>query len=375
MFSRNQYVNYTLKVRDLRREIMFAVATLVAVGVLFVYDVSSVYAWWNYSDAMYFLKRHCLFISMGVVAMLFFLKINLETLRKHTKTLLLIGALMLIFVLIVGKETGGAKRWFRLFGFSMQPSEFVKIIYLLYAADFLARKGRHIRYFMVGILPIVVVTVILAGLIIIEPDLGNSALLCFLMFALLFVAGMPKRYIALFVVVGIVLLTAMIVISPYRIARVMSFLDPWSDARGTGFQLVQSHIALGSGGLMGRGLGESMQKLFFLPAVHTDFIYAIIGEELGLLGCVAVLGLYVFIFIMGLRVLRKQEPGSFTYYIGMGVLLVYTIEAFLNMAVVTGLMPTKGLPLPFISYGGSATIANFIMLGLFFNATKEAEHI
>lgn len=375
MFLENRYINYVLKTRNFRREIMFAVSTLVAVGILFVYDVSSVYAWWNYSDAMFFLKRHCLFVLTGFLAMLMFMRINLEFLRKNSKVFLVIGALALLFVFLFGKETGGAKRWFHLFGFSFQPSEFVKIIYIIYAADFLSRKKSYMRDFFIGIFPLLLVTGLLAGLIIIEPDLGNSALLCFLMFALLFVAHIPKRYIILFLVAGIILLTVMIVISPYRMARVMSFLDPWADAKGKGFQLVQSHIALGSGGLWGRGLGESVQKLFFLPAVHTDFIYAIIGEELGLLGCTAIMFLYVFIFVMGLRVLRSMREGSFNYYLGLGVLLVYTIEALLNMAVVTGLMPTKGLPLPFISYGGSATIANFVMLGLFLNATKEMEYM
>ena len=375
MFSEKRFINYTLKIRGLRRKIMLAVFTLTGLGILFVYDVSSVYGWWNYSDSAYFLKRHCLFIALGIVSMFAALRVNLDFLRRHSKLLAAIALFLLVLVLVIGTRAGGARRWFRILGFSIQPSEFAKIIYILYAADFLSRKRRHIRSFMVGIFPLLIVTGLFSGLILMEPDLGNAALICGLMFALLFVSGMPWRYIAGFAGSGAALLAGLILTSPYRMARVMSFLDPWADALGSGFQLAQSNIAVGSGGLLGVGLGNSMQKLFFLPAIHTDFIFAVIGEELGFIGSCAVMGLYFFVFTVGLRLVKTLEEGSFNYYVCVGGVFLYIIEACLNFSVVTGLMPTKGLPLPFISYGGSATVANFIMLGLLFNAAKESEYI
>jgi cell division protein FtsW len=373
MFSENRYVNYGVRLKETRQELLFVFLTLAAAGLLFVYDVSSVYAWWTSGDPMFFLKRHLAFVLLGLVGMFVCLRTNLDTLRRWVKPMIIVMLVLLIAVFVLGKAAWGAKRWFHIGGFSFQPSEFAKIVFILYAADYLERKRRMLDSITQGIAPLLIVTLMIAGLIVIEPDLGNASLICILMFSMMWIAGLPKKYVLAVGAVGLAGVVALIAISPYRMARVVSFLDPWADAQGKGFQLVQSHIALGSGGLFGRGLGESVQKLFFLPAVHTDFIFAIIGEELGLIGCVVMLCVFLFAFMQGIRIVRTQQEYSYRYFIGFGIMLLFVTEALLNMAVVTGMMPTKGLPMPFISYGGSSTIANFMMLGLFFNATKPHE--
>ncbi|MBN2120994.1 MAG: putative lipid II flippase FtsW [Candidatus Omnitrophica bacterium] len=365
-----QFINYELRIQRARRSILYGVLIISLFGALLVYDASSVYAWFSFSDAMYFLKRQILFIILGFILMTAMLKINLEYLRKYSKPLLIFGIGSLVLVLIFGSKVSGARRWFRLLGFGFQPSEFMKILFLLYLTDYFARKEKFMKNFAEGVLPVLIVTGLVSFLIFLEPDFGNAIFFGLLLFIFLFVSKVPKKYLLFFLSVFLALFILLVVSSPYRLARVLAYLNPWADSQGGGFQLVQSHIGLGSGGILGLGLGESRQKLFFLPAAHTDFIFSIIAEEFGFIGSFLVLFSYLFIFFQGLRVLRWTKD-IFRFYLGWAVIMVITFQALINISVVVGIFPTKGLPLPFISYGGSSTIVSFMLLGLFLNATKE----
>jgi cell division protein FtsW len=365
-----QFINYDLKLKRLRRSILYAVLSVSILGALLVYDASSVYSLFNFNDAMYFFKRQIIFVVLGFILMLAILRLNIDQLRKHSKVLLIFGLLLLALVLAFGSKVSGARRWFKIFGFGFQPSEFMKIAFLLYLADYFCRKQQVMISFLKGIFPILLVTGLISFLLFLEPDFGNAIFFGLIVLIFLFVSKAPKKYLIALTLVFLVVFAFLIFSSPYRRARIVSYFNPWADSQGSGFQLVQSQIGIGSGGLLGSGLGESRQRLFFLPAAHTDFIFSIIAEEFGFLGSIFILSFYVFVFVQGLRILRYTSD-SFRLYLGWSVILVIILQALINIAVVVGVFPTKGLPLPFISYGGSSTIVSFILLGLFLNATKQ----
>ncbi|MFC1514654.1 putative lipid II flippase FtsW, partial [Candidatus Omnitrophota bacterium] len=354
-----------------RRSILYAVLTVSVLGALLVYNASSIYSWFGFGDAMYFFKRQVVFIIIGFMAMLLLLRVNVEWLKSHSKVLLGVGVALLILVLIFGTRTSGAKRWLKIFGFGFQPSEFMKVFFLLYLADYFSRKRRLMGSFLKGVLPILLVTGLVSFLLFLEPDFGNAIFFGIIVMIFLFISRVPKKYLIILSLVFVTLFSLLVFSSPYRRARILAYFNPWADAQGVGFQLVQSQIGLGSGGLAGVGLGESRQKLFFLPAAHTDFIFSIIAEEFGFAGSMVILSFYVFLFVQGARILRwTQDP--FCFFLGWSVILVIVLQALINIAVVVGIFPTKGLPLPFISYGGSSTIVSFMLMGLFLNVTKQA---
>jgi cell division protein FtsW len=354
----------------MRRSILYAVLALSVLGTLLVYDASSIYSWFSFNDAMYFFKRQVLFIVLGLAAMLLVLRLNIEQLRRQAKPLLILGMVLLALVLVAGPKVSGARRWIKVFGFGFQPSEFMKIIFLIYVADYFSRKKQLMSSFLKGILPILLVSGLVSFLLFLEPDFGNVIFFTLIVLIFLFISKIPKKYLIGLSIVFLAAFSVLVLSSPYRRARVFSYFNPWADSQGGGFQLVQSQIGLGSGGITGVGLGESRQKLFFLPAAHTDFIFSIIAEELGFIGSMSILSFYVFIFVQGLRILRFTRD-DFRFYLGFAVLLVIILQALINISVVVGIFPTKGLPLPFISYGGSSTIVSFMLLGLFLNATKQ----
>ena len=371
MSLNREFINYQLRVANTRRSLFFFVLVLSLFGALLIYDASSIYAWFNYSDAMYFFKRQICFIILGIIFILAILRVKLDFLRRYSKFLLAIGIGFLFLVLLFGTKIGGARRWFKVLGFGFQPSEFMKFLFLIYLADYFSRKKNLVKDFLRGIVPILIVTAIICILIFLEPDFGTAVFFGVLALVFLFVAGIPKKHIGFLFLVFIGAFLILIFSSPYRMARIFSYFNPWADPQGKGFQLIQSQIGLGSGGFLGEGLGESKQKLFFLPAAHTDFIFSIIGEELGFFGALILLGAYLFIFFQGLKVL-KWVRDTFSFYLGWGCLFLITFQALVNISVVVGILPTKGLPLPFLSYGGSSLLSNFILLGLFLKSSKEA---
>ena len=319
----------------------------------------------------YFLYRHLFFLGLSLMATACVMAIDYRDLQRWAKPLLLLSLAMLLLVLVphIGQAHFGARRWFKIGPLNFQPSEFVKLATIIYAADFLARKGKRIASFKEGFLPLLLVLGLFCVLILKQPDFGNALLLGAILFLMMFIAGANKWYLFSLAGSALPVLVYLVISKPYRMRRIVAFLDPWQDAKGVGFQLSQSQIALGSGGIFGVGLGQSVQKLFYLPAAHTDFILSIIGEELGLIGTLAVVLLFAAFIWQGAR-LAKRTQNPFGYFLAIGITAMLGLQAVVNIGVSIGALPTKGLPLPFISYGGSALIFNCMAVGLLLNISR-----
>jgi cell division protein FtsW len=358
----------------MRQERIFltmTVITMICVGIVMIYSASCVNAMQTFGDSLYYLKRHAFFLAMGLGASFFILRMDYRQVQPHARLLILLSIILLALVLIphIGKESYGARRWFKLGVFHFQPSELAKLAVIIYTADFLSRKQQFIQSFRFGFLPPLLVMGVLCALTIKQPDLGTTIEVAVVTLAMLFLGGARLWQLSLMVCSAVPLVVYLIAKEPYRMARIITFLDPWQDAQGIGFQLTQSQIALGSGGLLGVGLGHSRQKLFYLPAAHTDFILSIIGEELGLAGTLSIIVLFGLFIWQGTRIVR-QTNNPFGYFLGMGIVMMLGLQAMVNVGVSIGAFPTKGLPLPFISYGGSALIFNLAAIALLLNISK-----
>lgn len=361
--------------RSIRINLFTVTAMLVCIGIVMIYSASSIYTWEKYKDSMFFLKRHLLFLLIGSVLAFFFMAFDYRKLKDYAKPLLVVSLVLLVLVLIpgIGREVSGARRWFRFYFLSFQPSELANLAVIIYVADFLSRKGNLIKSFWRGFVPPICVLGIVSLLILMQPDLGTTVSLASVVVLMLFVAGVRMTYIAGTVLLSLPFLYALIFSVPYRRMRIMAFLNPWLDPKGSGFQIIQSQIALGSGGLFGLGLGHSKQKLFYLPAAHTDFIFSIIGEELGLLGTLGVIILFI-IFIQQAVKIIKYTQNKFGYFLSLGLVSMIIFKAIVNIGVSCGLFPTKGLPLPFISYGGSSFIFDMVSVGIILNIARTGEY-
>ncbi|MBU4376745.1 MAG: putative lipid II flippase FtsW [Candidatus Omnitrophica bacterium] len=358
--------------RDIRIAILVVTTALVAFGVVMIYSSSTVYAYENFHDNFYFLKRHLLSLVLGLILAIYFMHVDLHALRRYSRPLLLFAFLLLALVLVpgIGASIGGARRWFRLGGINFQPVELVKPILLLYLADFLDRKSVK-GYSLFGVfVPAMLIIGALSGLVLLQPDLGSSFELAALGVLLLFVYGADIRHILVIFAAGIPAFYYLVLSVPYRASRILAFINPWKDPKGTGFQIIQSFIALGSGGLLGVGLGNSKQKLFYLPESHTDFIFSIIGEELGFLGSSLIVILFA-VFVWQGMALAFRKDSEFSRLLAMGISSTIGLEAVINIGVSTGVLPTKGLPLPFMSYGGTSLVVHLILVAMLLNIGRE----
>ncbi|HWP59632.1 MAG TPA: putative lipid II flippase FtsW [Candidatus Acidoferrales bacterium] len=351
--------------------IFFAVFTLLGIGVVMVLSTSYLYAEERFLDGFYFFRKQMIAVGLGLTALCVCVVLPLAALRRLNLALLGLALLTLVLVLVpgVGVARGGAQRWLPLAGFSFQPAEFAKLALIVYMADSLARKGTKVETFKFGVLPYLIVGGLFLALIVLEPDLGASFVLGLILFFMLFIAGVRVGHLLCLIAAAMPLLALVILGAPYRVQRLMAFFDPWKEPEKGGFQMIQSFIAFGSGQLWGRGLGESRQKLFYLPEAHTDFIFSVIGEELGLVGALTVLGLFGVIIVRGFR-LAAQIEDPFGQYLAFGLTALLGLQASIHMAVVMGLVPTKGLVLPFISYGGSAMVVNLTAAGMLLNLSR-----
>lgn len=352
------------------------VLTLIAIGIVMIYSATAIYAWQNFKDSIYFLKRHLIFLCIGALLSAFIMSIDYRILSKYAKVLVLFSLFLLVLLHIPGmsREIAGAKRWFRIFGFSFQPSEFANIAVIIYAASFLSQKGiKRMEHFNLGFLPVMLALGAVGLLILIQPDLGTVVALSLVVCIMLFGAGAKLRYLLYIGLAAIPFLYFLIFSVPYRRQRILAFLNPWADPLGSGFQLIQSQVALGSGGLFGRGLGKGLQKLFYLPAGHTDFIFSIIGEELGFFAAAAVVFLFALIFVYGCKIIKYAQD-SFGAFLSLGIVSLITLKAVINIGVSAGVFPTKGLPLPFISYGGSALVFDMAGIALLLNISRFGEN-
>ena len=353
--------------------LLAAAVVLLSLGVVMVYSASAIMAAERFHDPRFFLKKQLFWAALGALALWGALKLDYRRLERWFLPLLIVAGVLLVLVLVppFGAAINGTRRWLRFGPISFQPAELAKLALVVFLATFFTRRGDDVESFWRGFVPPVGVAALLAGLVVLQPDLGNCVTLVVLTFALLFLAGGRMRHLGFVLAAVLPLVAIAIYAAPYRLRRVTAFVDPWQDPRGSGFQIIQSWLALGSGGLFGRGIGDSRQKLFYLPEAHTDFIFAIIGEELGLIGGLAVIALFVVLVWRGLRIgLRAPEP--FGSYLALGITVLLATQTLVNLGVVTGLLPTKGLPLPFISFGGSALVMTMLSTGVLLNISQHA---
>jgi len=362
-------------IRDIRVNLFTVTIILVCIGIVMIYSASCIYAQERYHDGFFFLKRHISFLVIGALLAFFIMCMDYRRLARYAKPMLLVSLLLLVLVLIpgVGREVAGARRWFRFRFLSFQPSEFANLAVIIYVADFISRKSEHIKTFWRGFAPPLCALGGTVLLILIQPDLGTSVSLGIVVLIMLYIARVRLLYLLTLMLASVPMLAVLILSQPYRRARILAFINPWLDPKGSGFQIIQSQIALGSGGIFGVGLGHSRQKLFYLPAAHTDFIFSIIGEELGLFGTLGVILLFMVFILQGIKVV-KIAPDRFGYFLALGLISMISFKAMVNIGVSCGLLPTKGLPLPFISYGGSSFIFDMVSVGLLMNIARTGEY-
>jgi cell division protein FtsW len=356
------------------RDIVIAVLLLAGIGTLMVYSSTAFMSMRKYGSGFHYLWSHMFTLCIGIGAMLVLSKTDYKKFRPLVYIMLGFSLLLILLVFVpgIGISANGARRWLRLWPTTFQPSELVKLVMVIFLADYMDKNIHRMRDFKYGILIPVAIMLFFQGIIITQPDFGAVMSLGILTVGLLILGGARLSHIGALVLFSLPVIYIVISSSSYRMKRIMSFTDPWKDAFGSGFQLVQSFIAFGSGRFLGVGLGGSKQKLYFLPEVHTDFIFSLIGEELGLIGALTVLGIFLWLFIRGIQVsTRTNDP--FSYYLTMGLTMMIGVQAVINFAVSTGLMPTKGLPLPFISYGGSALLINMCAAGILISISRNNE--
>ncbi len=353
--------------------VLISALCLAAVGLVMVYSASSALAGKRYHDSAYFFKHQLFHLALGLVLMYYLARRDYHHLKKVTYPLLALVLLALVLVLIpgVGHLAGGARRWLRLGLFSLQPAELAKPALVLYLAYALSEHAEQVKSFSRGFLPPLFMAGVLTLPVLLEPDLGMSVTLFALTGLMLFVAGTRVTYLLGLVLSALPPLYFLLFKVSFRAKRLTAFLSPWDDPAGAGYQIIHSLLALASGGLYGVGLGGSMQKLFYLPEPHTDFIFAVLGEEGGLLAVLLVLGLFSLLIWRGIGISFKARD-LFGTYLALGATLIIGLQAFVNAAVVMGLLPTKGLTLPFISYGGSSLLVNFACVGILLSVAEQS---
>jgi cell division protein FtsW len=347
-----------------------ATLLLVCASIVMVYSASALVALERYQQPYLFVTRQVMWAVLGLALLAVAMRIDYRTYRSDTFvwTLLVVVMLMLVGVLF-SAPINGTRRWFGFGGLGMQPSELAKIACVLFTALILERRMHRIDDLSYSLLPIGIVLAALVGLILLQPDFGTAMSLLLIVVAMVFAAGLNYRYLVGAVLVALPAVYLVLVSAPYRRRRLLAFWDPWADPLGDGFQIIQSLIAVGTGGVFGRGLMEGVQKLFYLPEPHTDFIFAVIGEELGLLGATGVLACFCLIAWRGLRISLRAED-SFGSFVALGLTSMIVVQAFVNMSVVLGLMPTKGIPLPLVSAGGSSLLISLLGMGVLLNISQ-----
>jgi cell division protein FtsW len=345
---------------------------LVGIGVAMVFSSSAVTAKEKFGDPGYFSFKQLMAATLGLAVMFVLMKIDYHNYRHPAVVFsvlaVVVALLVVVFFLPAAANT---HRWIGLPGFSLQPSEFGKLALVLFLAYFLEKRKSNVNHVAFTLVPIAVVVAVLAGLILLQPDLGTALSLLAISGVLLFVAGLDLRWIAVSIIFALPAFYLLVFRVRYRRERILAFLDPWQEPLGRGFQIIQSLVSVGAGGITGLGYMEGKQKLFYLPEAHTDFIYAVVGEEFGMIGTGAVLLLFVVFLWRGLRT-SMRAPDLFGFYLALGITMMVSVQAFINMSVVLSLLPTKGIPLPFLSYGGSSFVVMLASVGILLNVSQQS---
>ncbi len=358
--------HFQTAVYDLK--LLFPVLFLVGIGIVMIYSSSSALALEKYKTDYYFLVKQGIFSVLGIVVLVFCRHFPYRFYRSLVYPILILAWLLLLAVLItdLGHSAGGALRWLRLGFFSFQPSELARFALIIYLAYSMSKKGGQLKEFSVGFLPHVLILGVFTALIMLQPDFGSAVMLATITWIMLFLGGVRLWHLGSTLVILLPIGYFVMINAHYRFVRLMSFMDPWQYPTDAGYQIIHSLMAFGTGGLWGTGIGKGYQKLFYLPEPHTDFIFSVIGEELGLIGVIAIMGLYILIFWRGLTIARSTSD-TFGMFVAAGLTISIGLQVCVNMGVTLGLLPTKGLSLPFLSYGGSSLLLNMAAMGILMN--------
>lgn len=351
--------------------LLISVVIISLFGVLMIYSSSYIWAEYKFNDPYKFLKSQLIFLILGYIIMFIVSKINYQKYQKYSNIIFGICFILLVLVLIpgIGTVRNGSRSWFGVGGFGIQPSEFTKLGLIIFTSKYLKNNNKELRDIKKGVLPILIVLMLVFGLIMLQPDFGTGVVIVISIVALLFVSGVKMNFFIKIGLLGLVGVVVLIIIAPYRMERIVSFLNPWSDPLGSGFQIIQSMYAIGPGGLLGLGFGNSIQKHFYLPEPQTDFIFSIISEEFGFMGILIVSSLFITIIYQGIKISMKCED-AFGKYLAFGITFSLAFQTLLNLMVVVGLIPVTGITLPFLSYGGSSLLITLLSMGILLNISK-----
>lgn len=349
--------------------LLLIIVTIMALyGIIMIYSASSVWAQYKFNDAFHFAKYQFIFFIISFLCMLIVKKIDYNLYKKHSNKILLLSLILLILVLIPGIGTlrNGSRSWFKIGPFGLQPSEIAKVSLIIFLSKYLEKNQNNLSNIKKSILPVLGIIFLFFGLIMLEPDFGTGMVIVLSLMLILFISGIKIKFFASLGILGILGIAGLIIIAPYRLKRIISFLNPWSDPLGSGYQIIQSLYAIGPAGLLGLGFGKSIQKQFYLPEPQTDFIFAIICEEFGLVGAISVIVLFISLFYINLKISLKQS-NLFAKYLSFGLGMQIILQGALNLCVVTSLIPVTGVTLPFFSYGGSSLLVSMISVGIILN--------
>ncbi len=340
-----------------------------------VYSSSSIWSEYKFNTKFYYFNHQLIFFIIGLIIMIILSKINYKDYYKYANKLLFICFILLILVLIpgVGQIRNGSRSWFGIGSLGVQPSEITKLALIIFTSKYLSQNEKDVRSFKKGIFPILLVIGLFFILIMLEPDFGTAMVIIATIFAMLFVSNIKTSFFGYIGLLGLIGISSLIIIAPYRLKRIVSFINPWSDPLGSGFQIIQSLYAIGPGGLFGLGFGNSIQKHFYLPEPQTDFIFAIISEEFGIIGITLLSILFIIIFYNTIKISYNHQD-LFAKYLSFGLIMGLIIQTILNIAVVIGLVPVTGVTLPFISYGGSSLLVSMASIGIILNIANNNKH-
>lgn len=345
---------------------------LSAFGLLMIYSSSHIWSEYKFNDPYYYVRHQLIFFFIGLILIYFIRKIDYKLYYKYSNIILLGSFILLVLVLIpgLGQVRNGSRSWFGIGSLGIQPSELAKISLIIFTAKYLSKSEKTIKFFKNGTLPILLIIFLFFGLIMLEPDFGTGMVIVMSLMFMLFISNIKLSFFGIMSTLGLGGIVTLIIIAPYRLARILSFLNPWSDPLGSGFQIIQSLYAIGPSGLFGKGLGNSVQKHFYLPEPQTDFIFAIISEEFGFLGIMILSILFLTLFYNTIKISLNQKD-LFAKYLSFGLIIEIIFQTILNISVVIGLVPVTGVTLPFISYGGSSLLISMISIGIILNISRE----
>ena len=340
-------------------------------GIVMIYSASSIWAEYKFNDSFHYLKYQAIFFLVGVIIMLIISKIDYKLYYEKANLILSICLILLILVLIpgIGSIRNGSRSWFGIGPFGIQPSEAAKLGLIIFTSKYLSKSNKFLKSYKQGVFPILGITLLIFFLIMLQPDLGTGVILVMSIISLLFIAGVNMKFFLGVGILGIIGITILIIIAPYRMDRITSFINPWEDALGTGFQIIQSLYAIGPGGLLGTGFLNSVQKHFYLPEPQTDFIFSIIAEEFGVAGDFIVTGLFSIILWRGIKIALNSKD-LFSKYLSFGMIFQIIFQTLMNLMVVIGMIPVTGVTLPFLSYGGSSLLITMSSIGILLNISK-----